>query len=1167
MTDVAYVYIIKAFHASIFLVANHQPLASVGVTTRPPGKHGNGDEVFLTSPDRLLVSWCSKRSLFDFFRKKRGKFAGGGPLLHKDALLDFIRRATVDENLACKEATICRRIRGRFGFYASTARNDSDALPQIWNCITFASAFLCAANPALCTSRSAYTKYLGMTVTGRHEAPGPRTLYDNVRAIFPNLYSAVPRIMNMYGGLARLTLLGKPVYIATSLEYVAQILHLPDKRFPKSLFGVKVPQIAKEGVFSVDGEQWIKQRARVEPVFTSDRAMAYIHAFLGDIVDFSNSLSVGEDGKIDLLAPLELLASDLTASVCYGDRGHDVSKRTVCPFHRKLLRCIDDAIEVQSSINGFVPGFISKIEERTKEVNKELLEKCNTARDSEKRPNIMGAMDTDGFSDIEKIDNLVAMITAATRNMNAPLLWALFYQSHHPYGDRVRAEIDHVFGGNSLKSIHSPKELSERLGKLKDTTKLIWETLRLHTFGVSAQRGTTVDEKIGDYTIVGGSLIYISLKDVLQSSEFQDPRNFNPDRFDDPSKTGAFIPFGGGGRQCPGREVALVYMKAVFVQLITDYKFESLSSDAHSIPLQPNSSEPKRGEMLFRMSRRKRGAPSTLPSHATGRIGPETENKRDDPSTSDGKMFDRIVLAHVSQNGSTDNFAYEISGALNSHGINVHVLPFAQWKRSERPNTLHVFMTPTYNGLSPTGAMSISDSISGNVASMDHTVIGVGNSNWAATYIRYARDLDKRLREGGSVARFDVIDIDVSRPTSDAINGIVDKLARHVNATIEPTELLVEKVNSKPLSARTIREKIYPHNVRVESNIQAVNADGTTVHSLEIHTDGQPYLPGDVISILPHNTSKDIDRALKLFDLQHDAVLSIKIKGGIRANFTVARTIHVKESGIVVKAADMFGAYLDLRAPMHVTMVKMSRSSVNGPSIARGESILSWLERAGSPVIDEAIMLWPRMLARSYSVASSATTTCRIMVGVKHNGLCSNYIAGLRQGASLTAKMITDSKMHLNDDMRFVILIAAGTGITPFMGYIEGELNRRSGSNGPSLSGLPTTAKPERFWIIYGARSSRSIVGRELLDRGVREGVCRITYAFSRQHGKERQYVQDALRESAHELKQEIHNGAYVRICGATAMGKACETQLMMACGLRFYDTWKTRKLLVEYWG
>jgi cytochrome P450 len=113
----------------------------------------------------------------------------------------------------------------------------------------------------------------------------------------------------------------------------------------------------------------------------------------------------------------------------------------------------------------------------------------------------------------------------------------------------MHAEVDAVLGGRTPKL--------EDLPKLKYTKMILDETMRLYPGVWIFSRTCVTADMVGGYPIQPGSLIIISPSVTHRHPEFwPNPNAFDPERFAagqaESRPRYAFLPFGGGARQCVG---------------------------------------------------------------------------------------------------------------------------------------------------------------------------------------------------------------------------------------------------------------------------------------------------------------------------------------------------------------------------------------------------------------------------------------------------------------------------------------------------------------------------------------------------------------------------------------------------------------------------------------
>lgn len=132
----------------------------------------------------------------------------------------------------------------------------------------------------------------------------------------------------------------------------------------------------------------------------------------------------------------------------------------------------------------------------------------------------------------------------------------------------------------------------------------------------------------------------------------------------------------------------------------------------------------------------------------------------------------------------------------------------------------------------------------------------------------------------------------------------------------------------------------------------------------------------------------------------------------------------------------------------------------------------------------EAGMHWPD--SRVYSIASSPSDRDRIRITVSRQGsFTSRLFAELQLGSEVWIKLPYGSFCPNPDLPGRMVMLAGGSGITPFMSFIEwATINR------------PATA----IDLHYGARSSTQLVYLESIERCRNEGLVNLRVRYYVEH-------------------------------------------------------------------
>jgi sulfite reductase (NADPH) flavoprotein alpha-component len=185
----------------------------------------------------------------------------------------------------------------------------------------------------------------------------------------------------------------------------------------------------------------------------------------------------------------------------------------------------------------------------------------------------------------------------------------------------------------------------------------------------------------------------------------------------------------------------------------------------------------------------------------------------------------------------------------------------------------------------------------------------------------------------------------------------------------------------------------------------------------------------------------------------------------------------------------------------------------------------SWLGAASLPRFETGDLLGvvppDGTAARYYSLASAAADgVAEICVRRQRGGVCSTYLTGLQPGATIAAFVRPHASFRPAAGELPVILIGAGTGIGPLIGFVRHNPPQRP------------------MYLYFGARNADDdfLYRDELRGLLGKRRLRALTTAFSR--SIERAYVQDRLLADAQRLRELIGHGAQVMVCGGRKMAE-----------------------------
>ncbi|KAM0941974.1 putative cytochrome P450 [Dioscorea sansibarensis] len=181
----------------------------------------------------------------------------------------------------------------------------------------------------------------------------------------------------------------------------------------------------------------------------------------------------------------------------------------------------------------------------------------------------------DDVSSKQLRDDLMTLLIAGHETSAAVLTWTFYLLSKNPsVMSKLQEEVDSVLG-DRLPTIEDMK-------KLKYTTRIINESLRLYPQPPVLIRRSLDDDILGGFPIKRGEDIFISVWNLHRSPKhWADHDCFDPERWplDGPNpneinQNFSYLPFGGGQRKCVGDMFATFETVVATAMLVRRFNFQ-----------------------------------------------------------------------------------------------------------------------------------------------------------------------------------------------------------------------------------------------------------------------------------------------------------------------------------------------------------------------------------------------------------------------------------------------------------------------------------------------------------------------------------------------------------------------------------------------------------------
>jgi len=381
-----------------------------------------------------------------------------------------------------------------------------------------------------------------------------------------------------------------------------QILQGNNRNYIKGEFFDPVRQLAGDGLFASEGEHWLRQRRLMQPAFHQQRMAGFAEIMVrqteqmlerwellplsGGAVDISHEFTeltmriIAESMfSAQLAEDVHLISDSLTFLLA------DLNFRFEVPFYPKLDFPTPRNLRTRKVLGVVDEVIYHIIEERRQAVgiHNDLLDMLMDARDEETG---------EAMTDQHLRDELITMFVAGHETTAVLLTWLFHILSSEPEWEaRLVDEVVSVLLGR--------KPGFEDLPNFPTLRMAIDETLRLYPPVWITNRNAVYEDEICGYRILAGEVVGISPYVTHRLPEYwPDPERFDPLRFSpemtDTRPRFAYLPFGGGPRQCIGNNFALVEAQLIFATLVP--RFRLVSVPEHAVKLEPTATlRPKDG--------------------------------------------------------------------------------------------------------------------------------------------------------------------------------------------------------------------------------------------------------------------------------------------------------------------------------------------------------------------------------------------------------------------------------------------------------------------------------------------------------------------------------------------------------------------------------------------
>lgn len=382
--------------------------------------------------------------------------------------------------------------------------------------------------------------------------------------------------------------LGVEAYLTHSPEAAELLLSAKSyTQFPKeNRVYRQIRLLIGDGLLTSWGEDWRRQKALIQPIFTRARVDGYVDPILEQLDDLKADLRAGA-GTIDLGATMMRFTLKVVCRVLFGaDLTADQEDRVMLRF-----AALNGAVIQRANIP--VPfGLPLPMGRRVRTNQAELFALCDdviaqrrasAADGDDLTSRLIAARDGDDqLSDDEVREQILIFMLAGHETTSMSLTFAFHLLGRHrDVQQKVRDEVKQVLGDDRPTA-------AQLIGELPYTMAVLKEAMRLYPAAPITGRRSIEDTTIGGYDIPAGSDVILSVWSIHHRADlWPDPERFDPDRFIGNRDIGRYewMPFGAGPRACIGQHFSMLESVATLAELVRDFDFAAPDGSSDQVPV------------------------------------------------------------------------------------------------------------------------------------------------------------------------------------------------------------------------------------------------------------------------------------------------------------------------------------------------------------------------------------------------------------------------------------------------------------------------------------------------------------------------------------------------------------------------------------------------------
>jgi cytochrome P450 len=414
-------------------------------------------------------------------------------------------------------------------------------------------------------------------------APGPEGLpwvgnlfdvWKDPLRLFTRNVAAHGDIVAMRFGPFRYWLLNDP-------EAIHHVLVDNNKNYTKSRNYQGLKLVLGEGLVTSEGDFWRRQRRLAQPAFHKEKLAGFARTMAEDTAAMLEAWEARRgNGPLDVHAEMMKLTLKIVARTLFSTTV-EAEADAIGAALAIALRHAEDYAESLLPVPPWVPTPSNlRFKRAVKTLDELVFRIIDERRKSGADPGdllamLMAATDDEaeggarGMTDRQLRDEVMTLVMAGHETTANALTWTFYLLANHPEVEaRLRQEVDTVLGDDGARA----PTLAD-LPRLPYTAMVIQESMRLFPPVWAFERQAREADVVAGFDVPAKAIMAVCPYALhrnpayWEDAERFDPLRFTPERVEGRARY-AYLPFGGGPRQCIGNGFAMMEAQIILAMVV-----------------------------------------------------------------------------------------------------------------------------------------------------------------------------------------------------------------------------------------------------------------------------------------------------------------------------------------------------------------------------------------------------------------------------------------------------------------------------------------------------------------------------------------------------------------------------------------------------------------------